>query len=1452
MLNHSLHAITSRHAFRFISILSIVALISCKQRGSLSNPLLPPIFKETPIIVPKEVNPARVDEMKTNFDFTLRKIQQESAAVLAASASAKKLNAKRRAKTYIVTFRPEAVALTGGENPDTPLLAAGGTIKTRHNLISAVTVEFPNAKNDTHMLAIAKFLEDSLHVASVEPDIVVKANVSPNDTRFSELWGLKNNGTSNIDIRATNAWDKTTGSRKIVVGIIDSGIDYNHPDLAANIWTNPGESGLDSMGRDKKSNSVDDDSNGYIDDYRGWDFVSNDNTPMDLDSHGTHVAGTIGAVGNNSSGVTGVNWQASLVALRFLDENGEGYISDAVKALEYAVKMRFFATNNSWGGGGYSAAMNAAIVKARDAGQLFIAAAGNESANNETTDSYPANYDQANVISVAAVDRNGILGWFSNYGSKKVHVAAPGVEILSTIPNSSYQSYQGTSMAAPHVTGAAMLMKANDPSLDYTTIKQRLISSVTSISGLAGKCVAGGIINIDAAINTMPDTTPPSTPKNLSLVIKGMLNATLSWTPSADDGRIAGVQDYLIKKSSKLIETESDWENATSITDATMSLSPDKVTASINLPAGSQVFISVRARDFSNNISTIVPAIAVNLLPISLKNNYKANSIPTFPTTPWTAENDTVRGQVFSDGSGSYAANTNRWLRLPAIPLRGQDKLLLRFWHRYELEKNFDKGYITLESDGQTTWLSPKFFTGTSNGWELAEIDLTQKMIELQQLAPATNVTIGFLLTSDQNIQYDGWYLDDVSILYLPSAFTANPVPENSNFERSFSIQLSQTGEQDRVKISQYGSSFQQGTPTDCSASITATDKSLSQPISFDVPELGRSTLCIKAPLQDYSESIVRVYSWNRVQSAPPSAIISGLPLGESNLRSVSGTISGQNVAFYAYYLAAISSTSCQDGSYDNWLPISSPISIALDKEQKNILCIKGKSNDGIIQSNYTTAEWISDFTPPTGLLSGQPPISSTSLSAEIMVSGNGATSYVYATGISEIDCKTYSGVIPIATPILLSLIKDGDGPRSLCVKATDAAGNKQSSPTVLTWTQDTVSQPLGFGGLPSSSSNAKQLEVTIIAPELGTYRYHITAGSTCNLTSLQQASPRNLTQKINDVLPTEDGAYTLCAVLTDQVGNNQDPPTSFTWNKDTVPPVTALANLPPLTSSQTSLNVTVSGNGVTAYKYAIAISSTTCSETSYSANQSITIPITSSLSGIGRRTLCVKGIDAAGNVQVSPTTYTWTLVSQAIIRPDLLRVPLSPNSKSLLNIGVSSPSGQNIISYKYGFAPGFPPSCARVQKWSADQSIGKLITDNLGTDQGYKTLCVIAKNVNGSEQLTPTAATWIKVNGAQINPAASYYATIKTTKTATSTFVTITRPGTTASQLPRQIFQTKLCKLDMTTGAFVANGCTSGSYTYASGTKTMNITLPKVASGEYLFVVLPATDRVEPLRISL
>jgi thermitase len=402
----------------------------------------------------------------------------------------------------------------------------------------------------------------SQHVEYAEPDFLRSADDhTPTDEYYTNgsLWALKNtgqnSGTNDADIdagadaNAAGAWHTTTGSPNTVVAVIDTGVQRDHPDLDGNTWTNPNDplDGIDNDGNDK------------TDDTYGWDFYHDDGTVFDArdgDEHGTHVAGTIAAEADNTDvdvggvngqgGVAGVNWDAQIMVLKFLGPNG-GFTSDAIDAVQYASDHNVKISNNSWGGGGYSQALYDVI---NNSGILFVASAGNDGANTDTSPHYPSSYQLDNVVSVAATNRNDELASWSNYGATSVDLMAPGVSILSTVPNNTYASYSGTSMAAPHVTGTAALIKSHDPALDALGIKDYLLQGGDKKSAFGGKSAAGSRANANGAVTGNTRLNLEATPRTPVFdPTSGSAATTFSVKlTSSSGGAISGEQVKLEKR----------------------------------------------------------------------------------------------------------------------------------------------------------------------------------------------------------------------------------------------------------------------------------------------------------------------------------------------------------------------------------------------------------------------------------------------------------------------------------------------------------------------------------------------------------------------------------------------------------------------------------------------------------------------------------------------------------------------------------------------------------------------------------------------------------------------------------------------------------------------------------------------------------------------------------------
>lgn len=472
----------------------------------------------------------------------------------------------------LVQFRPGIVA-----EVQASALAAAGVGQAR--LLRSdengdlLVVSLPSGGQSLE--AVKSALNNNPNVKFAETNYLVSVQGS-NDPSYTSgnLWGMYGDQTSPANAfgsQAAESWAAgRTGSMKTVVGIVDTGIDYRHPDLYLNIWLNPGEvptnlglidadqdglitfrdlnqsvnsaavSDLNGTGyidagdllRDPRwSNGVDNDGNGRTDDLIGWDFVNNDNDPLDGNGHGTHVAGTIGAMGNNGVGVAGINWNVQLMALKFLPDTGSGALSTAISALDYytaaAAKYdagpgNYIATNNSWGGGGYSQALLDTIVLGANKDVLFVAAAGNGGSdgigdNNDRTANYPSNYSTLSaagweaVIAVASITSSGALSSFSNYGASTVDLGAPGSAILSTTPNGTYSTYSGTSMATPHVAGALGLIATANETLTGAELRTFLLNNLTATSSLANRTVTGGRLDVSQSLTAVDNASAPVT-----------------------------------------------------------------------------------------------------------------------------------------------------------------------------------------------------------------------------------------------------------------------------------------------------------------------------------------------------------------------------------------------------------------------------------------------------------------------------------------------------------------------------------------------------------------------------------------------------------------------------------------------------------------------------------------------------------------------------------------------------------------------------------------------------------------------------------------------------------------------------------------------------------------------------------------------------------------------------
>jgi subtilisin family serine protease len=477
-------------------------------------------------------------------------------------------------------------------------------------------------------------------VEYAEPNYVLTIAVTPNDPSFDKLWGLHNTGqtggTADADIDAPEAWDITTGLGNVVIAVIDTGVDYDHPDLSNNIWVNTGETDC--------TDGLDDDGNGYTDDCIGWDFANNDNDPIDDNGHGTHVAGTIAAEGNNSTGITGVMWTAKIMPLKFMDADGVGYTSDAISAIEYARANGAHIVNCSWGNYDEDPFLKDAIDNASSI--LFSCAAGNDTNDNDSIPFYPASYQSTNILSVTATDQNDNLASFSNYGKASVHIAAPGVDIYSTIYNGSYAYSSGTSMAAPFVSGVAGLVLSNNPALNSFQARELILSTVDN-KGLS--VITEGRLNAYNAVTADINSISPAPPSHLEASITPGSEIQLTWV---DNSSVE--TNYVIEKKTGINETYSELvtliQNTTSYTDT-----------DVTLAEGTAYFYRVRA--YNTNGYSLYSNEANVIIPPNAPSNLSASALSTSGIKlTWTdnsaAENGFRIERKTSDGTYTEIATT--------------------------------------------------------------------------------------------------------------------------------------------------------------------------------------------------------------------------------------------------------------------------------------------------------------------------------------------------------------------------------------------------------------------------------------------------------------------------------------------------------------------------------------------------------------------------------------------------------------------------------------------------------------------------------------------------------------------------------------------------------------------------------------------------------------------------
>lgn len=581
-----------------------------------------------------------------------------------------------------------------------------------------------------------------------------------------QLWGINNagqtGGKADADVDAPEAWSLNTGKTQAeggpLIAIIDTGINYNHEALQGNIWTNPGEIPGDG---------IDNDNNGVIDDVHGFNAAADSGDPLDDNDHGSHCAGSIAANGTNPKGLYGVSQKGNMMGVKFLTARGGGTLADAIESVLYATKMGARVTSNSWGGGGFNQALYDAF---KSSPAMHIIAAGNESNNNDSRPSYPATFDLPNVISVAATDHNDGIARFSNYGATTVDLGAPGVDILSSTSGGTneYKSFSGTSMATPHVTGAANLLLTEFPEMSNEELKSRLMNTGDSVESLQGKTVSGKRLNANNAMET--DNTAPGAPNDFGIKSARAGQVVVGFTATGDDHWCGDAAGYVLKVSNQPIVEGEAAEGQVSFADAqtiptgtpgeTGTL--ERVAIKTRLSGSEQpIYVALKVVDNIGNMSEIRTANGVvPAAKVAFEDTVDGDSSKFSAEGSWAKVEVPGRGKVYTDSpDGAYGQDQDISLTSQPISLKDVTGSTLAFDAKFELENRYDNVHVEVAEvpaeGAEANWQGAAVLNGASD-WANREVDLSAY--------DGKDVQVRFRLKSDGSVNQDGIYLDNIVV----------------------------------------------------------------------------------------------------------------------------------------------------------------------------------------------------------------------------------------------------------------------------------------------------------------------------------------------------------------------------------------------------------------------------------------------------------------------------------------------------------------------------------------------------------------------------------------------------------------------------------------------------------------------------------------------------------------
>ncbi|NDE17802.1 hypothetical protein EBZ80_23025 [bacterium] len=847
-------------------------------------------------------------------------------------------------------------------------------------------------------------------------------------------------------------------------------------------------------------------------------------------------------------------------------------------------------------------------------------------------------------------------------------------------------------------------------------------------------------------------------------------------------------------------------------------------------------------------------------------------------------------------------------------------------------------------------------------------MDLTSFIFEASRRGQQS-IQIHFELTSDGSVEYQGWLVDDITVMINDSFVTLAGVPQE--FSDPADIDISIAAPQGTT----YTSAFAQtpdATGIDCSDDSIYPNPVPSVPFATPLrlaqDTSARKWLCVRANVPGFKGSITAWAGW-RLKSPEIRVVATGQPTGESNTRSFNLTVNAGdrgNPTSYSTALARLQSATdacaATDLSWSSWIPTGqstiidvftflqgndsdvvlcvrgrddvgnvqeSPlaltwradfhgpdvtieptvapvnnltnhsirISLTTDRAQSNIcgftvlrdtttcprdwtaygscafapgtvdivanadgrwtVCAAARDRAGNMSASPAALSWVRDTVPPVPELSGslisRPMITSKSPTGIVTVGGTGVVTWRYATGKTIADCTSWSPDISASTPVTLGIIPGGEGQRLLCVIGRDAAGNESTPPTTSTWTQDTQAAALTFAGLPPAISSASTLRVSVSAAEAGTYRYLVTAGTTCDVTNLMRAPRHEMTDSITANLPVSDGNYTICASFTDAAGNDQSTPTTFTWLKDTVPPVALFTRNPPSRTSNPASEFAIDGADVTAYQWAFLDGAAACGNPAWSSFAPVADSVSVNAGQPGAKLMCVRGRDAAGNVQATPTAYRWTVVPPA---PPVLQVisgaPFSPTGKNSWSLVTG---GDRVTAWQYALLNSQTSNCAAAAYGAfnparAGSGPNPLRFNDTNPD-GYRTLCLRGKDAFDLVQTTPTILRWLKITGGpQVEPFTTWGTITRATPNGpsnTTENLVLTRANTANVS---ESINLRMCPVAATTGRL--GTCKSTSVSLAAGATSKSTSIANVGTGTWVVVALPpqGRGRVEPLLV--